>query len=140
MLDTGVLGYLCHPHKHADVRAWAETHLTRHPATHALAVPEIADYELRRVLLFRGATTGLWHLNHLAKRAVYVRLDTETMQLAASLWARLRKGGMAVDDPKALGADVILAAQAQLHDATVVTTNVKHLGRMVKAVAWQDVV
>ena len=44
-----------------------------------------------------------------------------------------------VADDKALGADVILAAQARAVGAAVVTDNMRHIERMVPAVRWQDV-
>ncbi len=105
---------------------------------HAVLVPEIADFELRRELLRLGST-GLALLDMLPSRATYIPLDTATMRLAAQLWARLRAEGKPTESDQALGVDVILAAQALRVDATVVTDNPKHLGRMVDVVAWGDV-
>src|ERR1019366_3568051 len=51
LLDTGVLGQICHPRKHAEVRAW----FRRAVREHAFIVSELADYELRRELLRLGA-------------------------------------------------------------------------------------
>jgi hypothetical protein len=65
------------------------------------------------------------------------------MRDAALLWADLRKRGQPIADPKALDADVILAAQARRMDAAevvVATTNVQHLSRLVDAKLWRDVV
>ena len=66
------------------------------------------------------------------------------MMKAAEFWASARKIGIPTADPKALDADVILAAQtfwlAQLVNSPVVaTTNVDHLGRFVDARVWQDI-
>ena len=55
LLDTGVLGSICHPRRHADVRAWFRRAVTEH----AFLVSEVADYELRRELLRIGAALGL---------------------------------------------------------------------------------
>src|ERR1019366_7833626 len=51
LLDTGVLGQICHRRKHAEVRAW----FRRAVREHAFIVSELADYELRRELLRLGA-------------------------------------------------------------------------------------
>jgi hypothetical protein len=60
LLDTGVLGLLCHPRKHDDARQW----LGEAVAVHELLVPEVADYELpasccasSRSMGFSGSTS-----------------------------------------------------------------------------------
>jgi hypothetical protein len=58
LLDTGVLGQICHPRRHADVRTW----LRGAVQAHAVMVSELADYELRRELLRIGATLRLYGL------------------------------------------------------------------------------
>jgi hypothetical protein len=40
--------------------------------------------------------------------------------------------------PLGLDADVILAAQAEFAGAVVVTTNVRHVGRLVPAKQWTE--
>ncbi len=138
MLDTGVLGYVCHPRRHADVRAWFHQLLNRRPRP-AVLLPAIADYELRRSLLRSGATTGLWKLDHLATVLDYVSLDDATLKYAARLWADLRRRGLPTADDIALDGDVILAAQARVARAVVITDNPEHLGRLVPVARWQDV-
>ena len=66
LLDTSVLGWTCHPRKHADVRAW----LRRAVGIHELLVSEVADHELRRELLRIGATRSLAHLDELGRELV----------------------------------------------------------------------
>lgn len=58
------------------------------------------------------------------------------MRSAAQLWADLTKRGQPLGPADGLSADAILAAQAIRVGATVVTTNAKHLGRMVDVVEW----
>jgi predicted nucleic acid-binding protein len=137
MLDTGVLGWVCHPRKHADVKLWLKGVFGVRRYT--VLLPEIADYELRRELHWIDSKGSLARLNALPGQATYVPLDTATMQFAAELWAYLRKTGQPTEAREHLGGDVILAAQALLTGATVVTDNPKHLGRLVTAVRWQDV-
>jgi hypothetical protein len=40
LLDTAVLGEVCHPRKYADVRAW----LARAIVHHDVLISEVADY------------------------------------------------------------------------------------------------
>lgn len=133
-LDSGVLGYLCHPRAHADVKAW----FGRAVAAHSIFLPELADYELRRKLL-HIESRGLRVLDELPEAITYLSLDTAMMRDAAALWAELRRRGLAVSGERTLSGDVILAAQARAVGATVVTDNVKDLARMVPVVRWQDV-
>lgn len=139
LLDTNVLGYVCHPRKHEDVRAWFNGLLTQDPPLHEILIAEIADYELRRELLRIKASSSLKRLDLMARELTYVPLDTATLRHAASLWASLRNAGTPTADESALDGDVILAAQAVRADAIVVTENVRHLSRMVEAVRWPDV-
>jgi hypothetical protein len=67
------------------------------------------------------------------------------MLKAAELWADSRRTGIPTADPKALDADVILAAQTLLvakpaaELSLVATTNVDHLNRFVDTRRWQDI-
>ncbi len=137
MLDTGVLGAICHPRKHADVKLWFRG-LVR-IGGHELFLPEVADFELRRELLRMGAMASLRTLNRLPIEVQYTPIDTAIMRDAAVLWANLWRTGQPVGSADALGADVILAAQARAVDATMITDNLRHLGRMVPVAAWRDV-
>ncbi|MFI5352420.1 MAG: type II toxin-antitoxin system VapC family toxin [Candidatus Binatales bacterium] len=61
------------------------------------------------------------------------------MLRAAELWAQARNRGTPTADPKELDGDVILAAQAEQVGAIVVTDNVGHLARFVKARNWREI-
>jgi hypothetical protein len=69
----------------------------------------------------------------------------EVLRYAATLWAWARTEGIPTAHDKALDADVILAAQAQMaardtgEEAIVVTTNVGHLERFVTARTWETI-
>lgn len=107
-------------------------------------VPEIADYELRRKLLHLDLSLAVARLDALKAATGYLPITTAAMMKAAEFWASARKAGIPTADPKALDADVILAAQtvllAQLaNDPIVATTNVAHLDRFVDARRWQDI-
>jgi predicted nucleic acid-binding protein len=107
-----------------------------------IIIPEIADYELRRELLRIEGTESLLRLDALARELTYLPLTTETMRIAARLWAEARKERRQTADDRALDADVILAAQALVkdrHDLVVATTNVGHLSRYVAASDWRQI-
>ena len=104
-----------------------------------MIIPEIADYELRREFLHRGLTTALKRLDELKTELEFQPMTSETMQLAAKLWADSRKRGQSTADNKELDGDAILAAQAQHSGAVVATNNVGHLGQWVDARNWSDI-
>jgi len=107
-----------------------------------IAIPEIADYEVRRELLRAGKVRGIERLDALLETFEYLPLSTVVMRDAALLWADVRKRGQPTADPKALDADVILAAQARrmvAAEVVVATTNVQHLSRLVHAKLWREV-
>ena len=136
LLDTGVLGQICHPRKHADVRTW----LRGAVQAHAVMISELADYELRRELLRIGATRSLVRLDELARELLYVPVTTTHWRDAAALWAAARARGVVTAAPDSLDGDVLVAAQAREAGATIVTTNEKHFEALgVAALAWGSV-
>lgn len=109
-----------------------------------LAIPEIADYEVRRELLLADLRSSLDALNTLQAELDYLPLTTPIMREAASLWADMQRQGSPTADRQALDGDVILAAATRLligegHEAVVATTNVGHLARLVPAQLWHDI-
>jgi predicted nucleic acid-binding protein len=82
-------------------------------------------------------------LDRLKSILQYQPIDTQTMILAAQLWAESRQRGTPTCDPRELDGDVILAAQAKQLEALgyeiiIVTTNIGHLSQFVTAKLWQD--
>ncbi len=67
------------------------------------------------------------------------------MLRAAEFWAKARMMGMPTADDKALDADVILSAQAEvLHEqkgmeTVIATTNIGHISRFTKADIWTNI-
>jgi len=139
VLDSNVLGRICHPTPSANhaIALWALDCLNS--PDHRLVIPEIADFECRRLLIWRAIHKGvpeakgsLQRLNALREAADFLPIDSSVMLLAADLWAQARANGRTTDADKAVGADVILAAQALRCDgAQVVTENRRHLAQYV---------
>lgn len=143
MLDTGNLGQLCHPKnaKNKAICEWFQVLLEKGETI--VYLPELADYELRRKLLHlvpkdQADQKSIDRLNALASTLDYLRIDTAAMRKAAELWADARSKGHSTSDEKSLDGDVILAAQALSVEATVITTNRKHISRFFGVKDWFD--
>jgi len=141
VLDSTPLGILCHPRNPPQVmacRQWVDDLLA---VGRCVAVPEIADYEVRRELVRRNSRVALSNLDQLALRLDYFALTTAATRVAAELWAQARIAGQPTAADSALDADVILAAQAlSLNMAVIVATgNPGHLNRFVPAEVWSNI-
>ena len=144
LLDTGPLGQVTHPKRDSVITDWLQS--LRSESTE-LRVPEVADYELRRELLRAGKTKSINRLNQIV-RYILIPIDSETMRMAAELWANIRREGQPTASNDSLDGDVILAAQAilQLNNfdlVVVVTTNFNHISRFesegIKVEDWQQI-
>ncbi len=110
-----------------------------------VCVPEIVDYELRRKLLHlanhrhqgrKWAQEALTDLDKLVSVG-YIPLTTETMRLAATLWAQTRAEGQLRGSEERLDVDVILAAQARQAGGQIVTTNERHFLNIADLFDWR---
>jgi predicted nucleic acid-binding protein len=135
LLDTAVVGEICHPRKYDDVRAW----FARAAAAHEMLLSEVADYELRRELLRIDSRRSLDRLDELTRELRYIPVTTATWRAAARLWALQRKAGRVTAAEGGLDGDVLIAAQALAENAVIVTPNTRHFDSMVRAVTWQEV-
>jgi predicted nucleic acid-binding protein len=136
VLDTGPLGEIAHARAKPEITTWLRERLAQGDMVY---VPEIADYELRRELILQGLTNSLRKLDELKSSLNYLPINTDSMLMAAELWAQARKRGVPAADSKALDGDVILAAQAIQVGGVVATENVGHLSRFVEAKSWRDI-
>jgi hypothetical protein len=145
VLDSGVVGLLCSPKgggENGDCRLWA-TELLQ--AGHHIVLPEIVDYETRRVYEHRGMTRYVRRLDDLVDALIYQPLSTPIMRRAAQLWGEARRAGQKTARDEALDIDMVLCAQVQLllegrqDELVVATTNVRHLAPFVPATAWREI-
>lgn len=144
LLDSGPLGMVTNPKAKGLPRTcqqWLKFLLRK---GERIIIPEIADYEVRRELIRAGLLKSLRRLDNLKQTLEYVPIQTDTMLLAANLWAEARRDGQPTADPKAVDGNVILSAQARLlldetTDVIVATTNVAHLSRFITALDWQSI-
>ena len=96
VLDTGILGQLCHPAKATNqpVSDWVEA-ILKSDSDGRVYLPEVCDYELRRKLLHlirKGQSThrSLERLDELGDLLDYLPLDTQTMRKASEFWSDSR--------------------------------------------------
>ena len=147
ILDSGVLGLITKPNKKTkEDRSITQWTIDLLQSGNRLLVPAIADYEIRRELVRIGSTRGISALDawnaELPDR--FLTLTNADLRLACVLWAQARNAGTPTADPKALDADVLIAAQAldlRLRPLSyiVATTNVGHLSLFVPAELWENI-
>ena len=144
LLDSSPLSLLSQPAQTPEVvliTAWAANCLA---TGHHLYLPEVIDYEIRRELVRAKKTAGISKLNAFKGTLRYLPLTTDTMLLAADLWARSGQSGKPTGDPKKIDIDIILSAQAlslrvPVSDIIIATTNVGHLSLFVPADLWSNI-
>jgi predicted nucleic acid-binding protein len=148
LLDTSPLGLAVHPNttESKQVLVWLQA-LVR--ADVQVRVPAIADYELRRELMRIGSSKSLHLLDRFCEVYGYLPLTKQSMLLAASYWADLRKMGRGGTQDKDLDGDVILAAQAAIEagkpeyrtDKVIIATeNLRHFSHLpVNAAEWKRI-
>lgn len=100
-----------------------------------LAVPALVPYEARKELLNPLYARRLTVLDGLLSLHPTLDLDAETTDIAAILFENLRAGGNLIED-----ADLIIAATALRHRATLVTHNIRHFDRIpgLSLTDWQQ--
>jgi predicted nucleic acid-binding protein len=146
LLDTNVLGQLVQPVVEENRLVIATVTRLFEDIRYQVCLPEIADYELRRKLLHlaqhphqarKWAREALKDLDQLVSRN-YIPITTETMRLAAKLWAQTRISGLPRGSEEELDGDVILAAQAQQAGGQIITTNEKHFRDIAELFDWRS--
>jgi toxin FitB len=142
LLDAGPLGLMSHPLRNAGARDWL---IALRRAGIMVAIPEIADYEVRRELLRANRSAGVARLDTLKEDLDYLPITTEIMLRAAEFWAQLRRQGVPTAPDPALDGDVILAATAAVQiarddEVVIATTNPRHLSRLAPARLWHEIV
>lgn len=145
-LDAAPLGVLTNPKRPPETVAALRWAITMMRAGHALIVPAIADYEVRRELERAGKASGIAALDawNNADTDRYLPLTDSALRMASKLWARARNAGTPTADPRELDADVLIAAQAldtklPVSEFIVATQNAGHLGLFVPADEWSSI-
>jgi predicted nucleic acid-binding protein len=141
VLDATPLGLLTHPRNPphvASCRKWLGDLIA---AGHRVILPEIVDVEVRRELIRQNSRNAINNLDQLCNQLEYLPITTLAMRMAANLWAQSRTAGLPTAGGRALDCDVVLAAQAQSLNTSIVvaTGNPAHLSRFVPAELWSNI-
>ncbi|MBO4320843.1 MAG: type II toxin-antitoxin system VapC family toxin [Treponema sp.] len=116
MLDTNIISYLLKGNKSVlqKIDSLAED-------DNEISIPSIAYYEIKRGLVANNATTKLTRFLKFVEEIGVVELTTSTLDVAARVYADLKKIGRSIEDD-----DLFIGSSALEHDAILVTNNVKH--------------
>ena len=101
LLDASILGAVTNPKTNnlnvQECQSWFNRCLEK---SMIFVLPEIADYEIRRELIRANKINGINRLDRLKSILQYQPIDTNTMLLAAQLWAESRQRGTPTCDPR----------------------------------------
>ncbi len=146
LIDSNILGQLVQPVAEKNRPVVTIMERLFQDVRYQICFPEIVDYELRRKLFYlahhphqarKWAREALKGLDQLVSRN-YIPITTETMRLAAKLWAQTRISGRPRGSEEKLDIDVILAAQAQQAGGQIITTNEKHFRDIAELFDWRS--
>lgn len=100
-----------------------------------IGIPALVRYEARRELMQPLYARRLELLDVLLAPHPTLDLDTQTADIATILFENLRANGTLIED-----ADLLIAATALRHRATLITHNVRHFGRIpgLSLTDWQQ--
>ena len=108
VLDSGPLGDACRKRGTPVVERLLLWWIQSKANGAIIAIPGIADFEVRRSLLADGASAGVQRLDRLRDaHASYIPISTTAMRKAAELWADARRQGYPASPDQELGCDAI---------------------------------
>ncbi|WP_089721537.1 type II toxin-antitoxin system VapC family toxin [Candidatus Entotheonella palauensis] len=90
-----------------------------------LTLSIISEYEIRRGLEYKNATTQLTQFEAFVGDNEVLAFNANACKIAARLYATLRHSGQLIAD-----GDLLIAASALAHDCVLVTNNERHFQRV----------
>ncbi len=142
LLDAGPLAEIVYARRRdAPILTWWESLIV---SGFIVALPEIADYEVRRLLLMRRAEARVRRLDELGDVMRYCPITTTVMRHAAAVWAEARQAGRPFTDDKRLDGDAVLCGHVRTLESSgarvvVATSDVGDLAGFADALRWQDI-
>jgi len=129
-LDTNIISYILHGNKNVKER-WREEESAGRQAT----IPLVVYYEIRRGLLAKGAIVKMQAFESLCAMLRVSDLTKADMDIAASIYAKLKSRGLPIDDT-----DLLIAAQCLTNNHVLVTNNTRHFERIegLQIINWAD--
>ena len=121
-LDTNIISYLMQ--KNQRIKDKLEQLIKN--LNNELYISIITYYELKRGLIAANATAKLGILENIILRQFgIVMMDFSMYEKAAEIYAQLKNKGEIIEDD-----DIFIGATAFQFDATIITNNPRHLGRI----------
>lgn len=122
-LDTNIVSYMLQDNEKINKRAdWATTN------GHALIIPAVVDYEIRRGLLAKNYLKKLKKFEQLQQVIRVGEFDLTVWRKAAEIYAALSKQGKPIGTN--YDGDVFIAAYCVINGYTLITNNKDHFARI----------
>ncbi len=115
-VDTNIISFLLRKDRKLQARVYKEV-----SDGEGVVIPPIAYYEIKRGLIDHHATDKMRQFEQLCTIIGVDEMDVETLDMAAKIYAVLKKEGRLIED-----SDILIAASCLAHDYTLVTNNTKH--------------
>jgi predicted nucleic acid-binding protein len=94
-------------------------------ANNKIVISPIVYFEIKRWLLSNNAPIKLAAFEKLCSYSGVKTIDKDLLELAASLYVKLKKQGITIED-----ADILIASDCIKNKFILVTNNVKHFERI----------
>lgn len=98
-------------------------------------IPDIVYYEVLRGFCWKDPKNQLSNFEIFTQTCGIKYMDLQTLRIAATQWATLKKNGTPLDDDD----DILIGSLAVQHNAILVTNNTKHLSKIagIKLENWK---
>ena len=129
-VDTNIISFLLRGDRQLQDRVYKEA-----DEGDGVIIPPIAFYEAKRGLIDYHAPVKLAAFERLCDMLGVDDMDMETLDAAASIYAKLKKAGRLIED-----SDILIAATCLAHGYTLVTDNTRHFERVegLQLVNWTE--
>jgi predicted nucleic acid-binding protein len=115
-VDTNIISFMLRKDRRLQERVYRE--VAEGPG---VIIPPIAFYEIKRGLLAHNATEKMTRFERLCDMIGVDDMDVLTLDMAARIYAELKKAGRLIED-----SDILIAASCLAHGYVLVTNNTKH--------------
>ena len=119
MLDTNILSYLLEGDDSIRSRLFSVL------PGNSVELPETVYYEVQQGLFYRNSRNKQARFDAFCESFPIRSMTKTTLICAARIYADLRERGQLIED-----SDIFIGATAFANNATLVTNNVEHLGRI----------
>ena len=119
-LDTNIISFLLRGN-----RALQDKIYTMANAGHAIVIPSIAFYEVKRGLLDCNATSKLKAFEQLCDALSVDDIGMDTLEAASKVYVSLKQQGQMIDD-----SDILIGASCIARGHILITDNTRHFDRI----------